>query len=117
MSGKKKSVVISYAGTRLLLETIVGYVGVYLDASSKATRYGIKFYIRSGEIIEALGDDKLSRNNLLEFLDKHFDAVHFEAYMCNVCIHEEARDDCYQNRDQCGHWGNRQHFKRKESDA
>lgn len=115
---KKKNTVISYAGHRVLLETVASYVGIWKNERNKADRYGVRFRLRNGDIVEAMGDDEEARDNVLDFLDDYFAVQRFTSNLCEVCIHkaDEEEGDCYRKHNHCGNWGNRSAFEREESD-
>ena len=114
---KKRSPVINYNGQRILLETITGYVGIYLEKAHESDRHGIKFHLRTGEIIEQLGTDNECRDKVLNFLDDYFKPVLFPANKCQVCADHTPNASGYCQVKQCGAWENYPKFKRKEENA
>ena len=70
---KKRAVVLDYNGQRILLDTIAGYVPVYSNKEGeKDTKYGIRFHLRTGEVIDQMGNDDVSRNKVVKYLDDYF---------------------------------------------
>ena len=114
---KKKSPVIDYNGQRLLLETITGYVGIYLKQDHAAKTYGVRFNLRTGETIEQLGTDSACRDKVLDFLDNYFKPVSFSANKCQVCAKytPSAAGNCQVK--QCYYWENYPKFERKEENG
>jgi len=98
---RKMSVVLDYNGQRILLDTIAGYAAMYKDKRGEITEYGIEFSLRTGEIIEQYGNDQISRNKVLEYLDDYFKPDKFTANRCQVCEHKEDKrnGNCYSKHD------------------
>ena len=114
---KKKEVVINYHGLRLLLGTVGGYCGIYLsDRHSNMTTYGIRFELRTGERVEQLGNDEVSRDKVLKFLDNHFKPLYFSGNLCQVCVHKEdnRNRDCYSKHDGCNDYNGYKSFEREK---
>ena len=107
---KKQVVVINYAGRRILLETIASYWPWITREQHEDTRYGITYFLRSGEKIDAYGNDGLSRDKAVAFLDKHYNITKFTGQKCAVCAKNSndcsATYSCYSHNDFKG-------FKRK----
>lgn len=115
MARNNRHTVIKYAGHRILLETVASYGPIFLSERNSATKYGIRFTLRNGLIEEALGNDELSRNKFIAFLDKHFKPTEFLAYKCDVC--SNFKDNGYGSCDlHCNDYNNYRHFKREEKD-
>ncbi len=109
---KKLPLVINYADRRILLEAIASYWPWAKKNSHEEIRYGIAYFLRSGEQVDASGNDEPSRDKALRFLDKHFKPTRFSGQRCTVCIHYGA-EDCY-NDHNCTSFNHHKGFKRKE---
>jgi uncharacterized protein (DUF1330 family) len=109
---KKRPVVISYGGIRVLLDTIATYWPYNEQGNTNGTwQHGIHYALRSGETETAKGDDKVSRNAALKFLDDHFAPTHFKSNKCQVCVRSADRPDCSSKHD-CRMYNNFPKFKR-----
>lgn len=116
---KKRAVVLNYNGQRILLDAVAGYTPLYKkkERGSEA-QYGIRFYLRTGEVIDKMGNDDVSRDNVIKYLDDHFKPDHFTASKCQVCIHkqDEALSKCSSLYD-CSSWGGKRGFEREKANA
>jgi len=112
----KKSVVLNYNGQRIVLDTIAGYCGIYRADRNTTTKQGIRFELRTGKTIEELGNDKVSRDKVLGFLDNHFKPKYFIANLCQACIHKEdsKTDDCYTKHNNCNNYHRFKSFEREK---
>lgn len=108
---KKQTLVINFANRRVLLETIASYWPWSTREVHEATRYGIAYLLRSGEKVDAYGNDELSRNKAIAFLDKHYPITKFTAQKCAVCVRDGK--DCSSTYS-CYSYNNFEGFKRKE---
>lgn len=115
---KKRPIVLDYNGQRILLDTIASYIGVHSTAENSPDKYGIRFYLRTGEEIERVGNDEVSRDKVLKFLDDHFKPDFFFANKCQVCVHKEdrAKRQCFEKHD-CIDYRGMKGFKREKDDA
>ena len=112
----KKLVVLNYNGQRIVLDTIAGYCGIYRTEKSTTTKQGIRFELRTGETIEQLGNDEVSRDKVLEFLDNHFKPEYFTGNLCHVCIHKKdaVTGDCYTKHNYCNDYHGFRSFEREK---
>ena len=115
---KKRCVVLNYNGQRIVLDTIAGYCGVYKDDRSTTTKHGVRFDLRTGETIEHMGNDEVSRNKVLKFLDDHFKPESFTANKCQVCAHKEdnRNNDCFSKHNNCSDFRGYSSFEREKDD-
>jgi len=98
---KRRPVVLDYNGLRILLDTVAGYCSIYTaDSSRSPAQYGIRFYLRTGEIIEHTGSDEISRGKVLKFLDDYFKPTHFSGNKCQVCVYkaDQKNNKCFSER-------------------
>jgi hypothetical protein len=118
MSNKRKKLVLNYNGQRIDLDTIAGYQSISLRVRHEPTEYGVRFDLRSGTVIEQLGDDIVSRNKVLKYLDGHFKPDEFTANKCQACEHHEdgKKNDCY-SKHSCNSYGNWKGFQRMKDNA
>lgn len=118
MSNKKRRPVLDYNGQRIDLSNIVGYGSISLRVRHEPDQYGIRFDLRSGTIIEQLGDDSVSRNKVLKYLDDYFKPDGFTANKCQACEHYEdgRKNDCY-SKHSCNSYGGWKGFKRMKDNA
>ena len=111
---KKKVIVVSYAGQRISLDAIAGYCPIHKSTNRGPNEYGVRFNLRTGEAIEMLGDDIVSRDKVITFLDSYFSPAIFTSNKCQVCaIYKKSAlsNNCSQS---CHDWDGYQMFKRKE---
>jgi len=116
---KKSPVVINYGGHRVRLDTIATFLPIYTIQRNESNHYGIRFHLRNGEEIDIKGNDEVSRDKAIAFLDNYFKPVLFTLDKCQVCIHQEERKrgDCYKVFD-CAEFKGLRGFKRRgESNA
>ena len=108
---KKRTVVINYAGRRVLLETIASYWPCITRADREEPKYGIEYLLRSGEKVDASGDDKPSRDKAIVFLDSYFKPDAFTGNKCDVCAIKDK--DC-NSKYGCRPYNGYQGFERAE---
>lgn len=90
---KKDPIMLKYAGQRIRIDAIASYFPMSKRDAGRKEIFGIKFITRSGEHIAAAGDDKKLRDNVLTWLDKHFNVEYLPSRKCNVCANPEAQRD------------------------
>ena len=116
---KKQPVVINYNGLRLALDTIAGFLAIYSNGKhERNVKYGIRFFLRSGQQIEQLGTDERSRDKMMAFMDKHLNAQKFPGNKCQVCANWTRPDrgkTCATPG--CGDWERYPKFKREKDAA
>jgi hypothetical protein len=114
----KKEIVIDYGATRVLLSTVAAYLPIYNGARNSITKHGIRFHLRTGEIIEQLGDDEVSRDKVLAFIDVNFKPTKFTANRCTVCSNYTGNGESdYCATSSCSEWENYPKFERKKETA
>lgn len=88
---KPKNVIISWSTLRLSLDTVCAYYPFFKSEVGGSSKYGITFVLRSGGKQSSSGDDEVSRDKLLAFLDEHFNTQSFKANKCDVCARRDKK--------------------------
>jgi hypothetical protein len=78
---------VEYANVRVRLDSIVNYWPVYKNESS-GDRHGILIDKRDGDTLNIFGDDMVSRDQFVLFLDNHFKVKSFNTNKCTVCANK-----------------------------
>ena len=113
---KKRPVVLNYNGHRVLLDTIANYCSIYVSPDRNyPEKYGVRFYLRTGETVELAGTDEVSRDKVLKFLDDYFKPTYFSGNKCQVCAYREdnRKNKCYDKHD-CRNYSGYRGFVRRE---
>ena len=108
---KKRPTVINYSGRRILLDTIASYWPYSEHPSRGYRQYGIEFITRSGESITPHGNDEISRDKAIRFLDSYFNPDLFTSQKCYVCA---LRSKTCETDHKCREYTGFTAFKRKE---
>lgn len=113
MAKNNRNAAIRYGCQRILVETIAAYVPIIKNKAGIDEKYGIRFHLRTGESIEHMGNDELTRDKALRFLDEHFGPIGFTAHKCEACVHRTSTGRCDKR---CYQYDGYPRFQRRQED-
>lgn len=83
---KNEPKMIKYAGVSLMIDTIAGFHPTYEHKVGSADHYGIKFFLRSGEVVQPVGNSKVLRDRVLSYLHGVIKTIDFPSLRCDACL-------------------------------